>query len=264
VAANHRFTEGPAWSHEGFLIFSDIPNNRILKLIPGKGTEVFRDSSGGANGNAFDSRGRLYTCEGGARRVTRTDNRGKVEPLVSVFEGKAFHSPNDIAIRRDGHIYFTDPAFGSAQDKRELPFYGVYHVTPKGEAEVFGRFETRPNGIAFSPNQRILYVSDSDERLVRAWDVERDGKASNPRVVITGIEGVPDGLKTDQAGNLYIACKGLAIYSPGGKLLRFVEMPETPSNLTFGDPDLKTLYVTARTSVYRIRMPVQGWSVRDE
>lgn len=261
AATGYRFTEGPAWSGE-FLLFSDIPSSRILKLTPGQPVAVFRENSGGANGNAFDSKGRLYTCEGGARRVTRTTADGKVEVLVERFEGKRLNAPNDIAVRRDGHAYFTDPAYGSQEDTRELPFYGVYHLTPRGELAVIARMDKRPNGIALAPNGRLLYVNGADERVVRVYDLDRSGNATNGRILISGIEGVPDGLRTDEKGNLYIAAKALLIYSPAGQLIRAVNLPETPANLEFGDADLQGLYITARTSLYHIRTPVKGAAQR--
>lgn len=261
VATGYRFTEGPAWQG-AYLLFSDIPTNRILKLAPGQPVSVFRENSGGANGNAFDAKGRLYTCEGGARRVTRTTPDGNVEVLAERFEGKRLNAPNDIAVRRDGHAYFTDPAYGSMEDTRELPFYGVFHLTPRGELNVIARMDKRPNGVALSPNGRLLYVNGADERVARVFDVDRAGRATNPRILISGIEGVPDGLRTDEKGNLYIAAKTLLIYSPAGQLLSSVSLPETPANLEFGDADLMGLYITARTSVYRIRMPVKGAAQR--
>ncbi|HOK46293.1 MAG TPA: SMP-30/gluconolactonase/LRE family protein, partial [Bryobacteraceae bacterium] len=214
VAAGYKFTEGPIWSRAGYLLFSDIPQNKILRLTPGKPVETFREQSNGANGNAFDTQGRLYTCEGGARRVTRTDRNGKIEVLADRFEGKRLNAPNDIVVRRDGHVYFTDPAFGASEDTRELDFYGVFHITPRGQLELIAKPKGRPNGVALSPDGRILYVANTDERNVRAYDLDRSGKASNERVLISNIEGGPDGMKVDEKGNLYIAAKALVIYSP--------------------------------------------------
>ncbi len=258
VAAGMRFTEGPVWSREGFLLFSDVPNDKIMKLTPGAGASVFREASNGANGNTYDSKGNLYTCESRTRRVTRTDKKGKVEVLAEKWQGKRLNAPNDIVVRKDGHVYFTDPAFGNQADSRELDFYGVYHISPKGEMEILARPKGRPNGIALSPNGKILYVANSDERNVRAYDLDGKGTASNERIFIAGIEGPPDGIRTDEKGNLYVTCKALAVYSAAGKLLKTLEMPETPANCAFGDPDLQTLYVTARTSLYRIRLDVMG------
>ena len=255
VASNLKFTEGPVWSREGYLLFSDIPANLILKLAPGSGAPAtFRENSGGANGNVFDEKGRLYTCEEHARRVTRTDKKGNVEVLAERFEGKRLNSPNDIVVSRNGHVYFTDPAFGKAQDTRELDFYGVYHLTPKGELKLIAKPAGRPNGIALSPNGRILYVTNSDERNIRAYDVDHSGDASNERVLVSGMEGVPDGLRTDEKGNLYVAAKDVIVYSPEGKQTATVPIPEGASNCAFGDTDMQTLYVTARTSVFRIRL----------
>jgi len=258
VGAGYQFTEGPVWSHDGYLLFSDVPASKIMKFVPAQGFSVFRSPSNGANGNTFDVKGRLYSCEGELRRVVRTGKDGAVEVLADKFEGKRLNQPNDIVVRRDGHVWFTDPAFGSGEKTRELDFYGVYHITPKGELEVTARPKGRPNGLAFSPDGRILYVDNSDERNVRAYDVDKGGKASNERVVVSGIEGVPDGMKVDEKGNLYVAAKGIAVYSPEGKHLVTIPVPEVPANCAFGDADLKSLYVTARTSLYRVRLDVKG------
>ena len=258
VDAGFRFTEGPVWSREGFLLFSDIPNNHIRKLVPGERSTVFREDSHGANGNTYDAQGRLYSCESKTRRVVRLDKKGKMEVLAEKWEGKRLNAPNDIVVRKDGNIYFTDPAFGDQADARELSFYGVYHITPKGVMSLIAKPAGRPNGIAFSPNGRILYVDNSDDRNVRAYDVDRNGEVSNERVVVSNIEGVPDGMKVDEKGNLYITAKGIAVYTPEGKLLQTIELSETPANCAFGDPDFQTLYITARASLYRIRLNVKG------
>ena len=257
-ASDFRFTEGPVWSREGTLIFSDVPSNRILEYYPGKPAKPFRENSGGASGNALDSQGRLYTCEGRARRVTRTDKKGKVEVLAEKWEGKRLNAPNDIVVRKDGHIYFTDPAFGYQSDARELDFYGVYHLTTKQELKLVAKPAGRPNGITLSPDGRILYVSNSDERNVRAYDLDRNGETSNERVVISKVEGPPDGMRTDEKGNLYVAANKLLVYSPEGKLLTAIEISEKPSNCVFGGADGQTLYITARTSLFRVRLGVKG------
>ena len=258
VAAGRGFTEGPVWSHDGFLYFSDIPANRILRFVPGKGIELVRENSNGTNGNTMDVQGRLYSCETHSRRVTRTDRKGKVDVLAERFEGKRLNSPNDIVVRKDFNVYFTDPAFGSSDDKKELSFYGVFRITPKGVLEVVAKPKGRPNGIAIAPSGKLLYVSNSDERNIRVYDLDRAGEVSNERVLVSGIEGVPDGLRTDENGNLYLAAKHIFVYSPEGKQINKIEVPETPANLAFGDPDLESLYVTARTSVYRLRVGVKG------
>ena len=258
LAAGLQFTEGPAWSKEGFLLFSDCVTNKIHKYVPGTGLSDYAEIPGGPNGNTYDAQGRLYTCEFRTRRVTRTTKKGAVEVLASKFEGKRLNAPNDIVVRRDGHIYFTDPAFGDQQDHRELDFFGVYHITPKGDLEAVAKWKTRPNGIAFSPNGKVLYVADSDARVVRAFDVDKGGAASNERVAIENIEGVPDGIRTDEKGNIYVAAKFVYVYSEDAKLLGHIELGETPSNVAFGDADLESLFITARTFVYRVRLGVKG------
>lgn len=258
VSAGHRFTEGAVWSREGFLLFSDVPNNRIAKFVPGKGTESYRNNSNGANGNAYDAQGRLYTCETRARRVVRQKKDGTLEVLAEKYEGKRLNAPNDIVVRKDGNAYFTDPAFGAQAGTRELDFYGVYRVGIKGELELIAKPKGRPNGVALSGNGRILYVTNSDERNIRAYDLDRDGKAGNERVLVEGIPGPPDGLKVDEKGNLYVTARGIHVYDAKGKLVHSIETSERPANCAFGDPDFQTLYITAQTSVYRVRLDVKG------
>ena len=258
VAAGYLFTEGPAWSRDGYLVFSDIPNNRILQLEPSKPAAILRSNSNGANGNTFDTQGRLYSCESHSRRVTRTDKKGKIEILAERWQGKRLNAPNDIVVRKDGNIYFTDPAFGNQEDSRELDFCGVYHLSRRGELEPIARPKTRPNGIAVSPNGNVLYVTNSDERNVRAYDLDRNGAASNERILVVKIDGVPDGIRVDEKGNLYVAANKLEVYTADGKPLGSIPLAETPSNCAFGDEDFESLYVTARTSVYRLRLNVKG------
>jgi gluconolactonase len=263
IVTGLRFLEGPAWSPEGFLLFGDTVTNKLYKWIPGAKAAELRDIPGGPIGNAYDSQGRLYTCEFRERRVTRVSKAGKTEVLAGRFEGKRFNAPNDIVVRRDGHAYFTDPAFGNQQDTAELGFYGVFHITPKGEVEAIARLKTRPNGIALSPNGRTLYVTDSDARGVRAYELDRNGildKNSEGRVIVEKIPGVPGGIRADEKGNLWVAADAVLSYSPQGKLLGKIGIAETPSNLTFGDADFETLFITARTSVYRVRLGVKGAS----
>ena len=258
VAAGYAYAEGPAWSPMGYLIFSDIPNNKLFQFTPGELASVFRENSNGANGNRFDAQGRLYTCESHLRRITRTDKKGKVEVLAEKWQGKRLNAPNDIVVRKDGQIYFTDPAFGNQADSRELDFFGIFHISRRGELEPIAKPKGRPNGIAISPNGNILYVTNSDDRNVRAYDLDKNGAASNERVVVSNIDGVPDGMRVDEKGNLYVAANKLEVYTPEGKPLGSVPLAETPSNCAFGDEDFGSLYVTARTSVYRLRLNVKG------
>jgi gluconolactonase len=258
IAGGFRFTEGPAWSREGFLLFSDVPGGRIMKYVPGEKPSVFREDSNGASGNAFDSQGRFYSCESHTRRVVRMDKKGDIQVLADKWEGKRLNAPNDIVARRDGHVYFTDPAFGNQADTRELDFYGVYHITPKGELRLIAKPAGRPNGIAFSANGRVLYVANSDEHNVRTYDVDHNGEVSNERVAISGLNGVPNGIRVDEKGNVYVAADGLAMYDVHGMLIETLQFPEKPANCAFGDSDLETLYITARTSLYRVRRAVKG------
>ena len=216
VAGGFTFTEGPVWSRDGYLLFSDVPDNKIWRLT-NEGKSAYREASNGANGNTFDAQGRLYSCESKSRRVTRTDKKGVIEVLADKFEGKRLNAPNDIVVRKDGHVYFTDPAFGAQGDSRELDFYGIYHLPPKGPLELVAKTAGRPNGIAFSPNGRLLYVADSDERVVRVFDVAATGKATNGRTLIAKIDGPPDGIRTDEKGNIWVTCNSVAVYAPDGK-----------------------------------------------
>jgi len=249
--------EGPAWSPDGYLIFSDTNQRKIFRYDPGKGISVFREESHGANGNAFDKQGRLYTCEYISRRVTRTDRNGNIEVVADRYQGKRFNAPNDIVIRGDGHVYFTDPLF-TPLEERDLDFYGVYHLKPDGELELIAKPEGRPNGITLSPDESILYVGITDERSVWAYDVARSGSVSNGRVFISGLAGGPDGIKTDELGNLYVTSRGIQIYSPDGQWKDSIELPGGARNCAFGDDDRRTLYMTGRTTLYRARLNVRG------
>src|ERR1700738_3185424 len=205
VATRYVFTDGPVWSRDGYLIFSDVPSDQLLQLKPGVPMSIFRAKSNGASGNTFDVQGRFYSCETHTRRVTRSDKKGNIEVLADHWQGKRLNAPNDIVVRKDGHVYFTDPAFGNQQDSRELDFYGVFHISRRGELEPIARPKGRPNGIAVSPNGNILYVTNSDDRNVRAYDLDKNGAASNERVIVSNIDGVPDGMRVDEKGNLYVA-----------------------------------------------------------
>ena len=248
--------EGPVWSRQGFLIFSDYSKDLLYKLVPGKPPEVYREDSHGANGNTMDRQGRLYSCEYKSRRVTRTDRKGKIEVLAERFEGKRFNAPNDIVVRRDGHVFFTDPLF-TPLDRRELDFYGVYHITPKGHIEAIARMKTRPNGITLSPDGKILYVAITDDRKIIAYDVDRKGLTSHERVVIADLPAGPDGIRADARGNLYVASRGVQVYSPDGRLLGTISLPVNVRNLAFGDSDFRTLYMVGN-SIFKARLETPG------
>ncbi|MFN7920167.1 MAG: SMP-30/gluconolactonase/LRE family protein [Bryobacteraceae bacterium] len=257
VASGFPGGEGPVWSRDGYLLFSDYENSVINRYEPGKGVTVFRAGSNGANGNTLDRKGRLYTCEYRSRRVTRTSKSGKIEVLADKFEGKRFNAPNDIVVRRDGHVYFTDPLF-TPLDKRDLDFYGVYHMTPKGKLELVAKPKGRPNGIALSPDGRILYVANTDEQNIRAYDVDGLGRASNERMLIEKLPSRPDGFRVDVKGNLYITGRNISIYSAKGEPIGLIPLPESARNCAFGGPDFRTLYITGRDSLWSVRLDTPG------
>lgn len=258
IADGFTGAEGPVWSRDGYLLFSDYEADRIHKYVPGQSVTTYREHSNGANGNTFDRQGRLYTCEYKSRRVTRTGRDGSVEVIAERWEGKRLNAPNDIIVRRDGSVYFTDPLF-TPLDRRELDFYGVFRISPAGVMELLTSQKTRPNGIALSPDEKLLYVANSDEHNVRAYDLDPAGKISNERIVVSELPGGPDGIKVDVRGNLYITSRGIRIYSPTGTHLGSIDLPGgTARNCAFGDKDLKTLYITGRSALLRVRMPVKG------
>jgi len=258
LAKGYTYTDGPAWSKDGFLIFSDTPADRLFKWVPGRSPEVYRENAQGPAGNAFDGQGRLYTCETRARRVTRTDKRGAIEVLADRWEGKRLNAPNDIVVSRTDHVYFTDPAFGSQADHRELDFYGVFHIPPKGPLEIVAKLAGRPNGIALSPNGRSLYVTNSDDRNILEYDLDRNGQPANQRTLVENTGAVPDGIRVDEKGNLYVAADGIAVYNAAGKLVDRIPVSDAPSNCGFGEVDGQSIFITARRNVYRVRMMLKG------
>lgn len=253
VSANYKFLDGPVWSSkDSLLTFADVPSNKLHKLDT-SGPGILLSDTGGASGAAIDDRGRLYVCETRARRLVRLDKKGAPQVIADSFEGKKLNGPNDIAFSKN-HAYFTDPAFGSAVETRELPFYGVFHLSSRGAITAALRLRTRPNGVAITPDGAVLYVTNSDERNVRAYDIAKDGALGNERVFVARTKGVPNGIEVDEKGNVYVAAAGVAVFSPMGEPIAFLELAQKPSNLVFGDGDLKSLYVTARNTLYRIRL----------
>lgn len=282
VAGGFLFTEGPVWIKDGgYLLFSDIPANTIYKWKPGGEAEVFRKPSGydgtdipqggfwGSNGLTLDKEGRLTVCEHGNRRVTRIEKDGKVRVLAAKYLGKRLNSPNDAVYRSNGDLYFTDPPYGPIQGdndpKKELPFNGVYRITAAGKLGLLTKELERPNGIAFSPDETVLYVANSfgARRIWMSFPVNADGTIGKGKVFFDATNsaerGVPDGMKVDKKGNLYCTGPGgVLIFSPEGKHLGTIPVPEITTNVHWGDSDGKALYITAGTSVYRIRLSIAG------
>lgn len=263
VAGGFSFTEGPVWHKDGFLLFSDIPANAIVKWEPGGKVSAYREVSGNSNGLTFDKERRLIACEHGNRRVTREEKDGKVTVLAGHYEGKRLNSPNDVVVKSDGSIYFTDPPYGCKSDERELTFQGVFRLSPDGKLTLLVDDFDRPNGLAFSPDEKVLYIADSSARMhIRAFDVKPDGTLANGRIFAdmkTGEPGAPDGMKVDSKGNVWATGPGgVWVFDKTGKHLGTIKPPEVPANCAWGDKDGKTLYMTARTGLYRIRTNAQG------
>lgn len=263
VSDGFQFTEGPVWNPAGFLLFSDIPANQIVKLVPGAAPTAFRTPSGNSNGLTYDRAGRLLACEHSNRRVTRQEADGSLTVLASSYDGKKLNSPNDIVVRSDGTIYFSDPPYGIREEQRELPFQGVYRISPDGKLTLLAQDFDRPNGIALSPDEKTLYVDDSARLHVRAFDVAPDGSISHGRILAelkSARQGVPDGMKVDRKGNLYVTGPGgVWVFDKRGKHLGTILMSELPANCGWGDADYRTLYFTARNGLYRIRLKIPGF-----
>ena len=283
VADGYTWVEGPVWDRSGKrLLFSDIPSNSIIQWKEGKGTSIFLHPSGytgsepfkgrepGSNGLTFDRQGRLIVCEHGNRRLTRREKDGAVTVLADRYHGKRLNSPNDVVVKSNGDMYFTDPPFGLpgtfADPARALDFCGVYRLSTSGALTLLTKTITAPNGIAFSPDEKKLYVTDVDERR-SAWlvfDVLPDGTLGRERLFHDATEfrkqfpGAPDGMKVDRKGNVFGAGPGgVYVFSPDGVHLGTLQTGVATSNCGWGD-DGSTLYITASTAVYRIRLSVRG------
>ncbi len=270
-----RWAEGPAYfpAHRS-LVWSDIPNDRMLRWDETTGSVgVFRSPAGYSNGNTVDRQGRLLTCEHGNRRVTRTEHDGSLTVIADRFEGKRLNSPNDVVVRSDGSIWFTDPAYGidsnyeGHQAESEIGACHVYRVDPDGGSlrVVADDFE-RPNGLAFSPDERRLYVVDSGvthrrdgPRHIRAFDAAEDGTLSGGEVFAVCTAGFFDGFRLDETGRLWAgAADGVHCYTPAGDLIGKVRVPERVANLVFGGPKRNRMFMCATTSLYAVLLPVNG------
>jgi gluconolactonase len=283
IADGFSWVEGPLWRGEGgYLLFSDIPNNSVFRWKEGEGVRLFLKPSGysgtapfpgrepGSNGLAFDSAGRLVICEHGDRRITRLESDGSRTVLADRYEGNRLNSPNDLVFRSNGDLYFTDPPFGLPKafddPEKELDFSGVYRLSTDGKLTLLTKEIKAPNGIAFSPDERTLYVTDvhPDRPAWHAFEVKPDGTIGSGRIFYEASSwkkpnfGGPDGMKVDREGNLFAARPGgIIVFAPDGTLLGGIETGVPTSNCAWGD-DGSTLYITAKTSIYRIRLTTMG------
>ncbi len=264
------FTEGPLWNaEERFLLFSDMPGDHLRRWSAADGITTFRKPCYMTNGLAWDREGRLLTCEHATSRVTRTESDGRVTVLASHYEGKELNSPNDIVVRGDGSLYFSDPIYGRNEfygvpRKLQLDFRGLYRVPAKGgEPQLLASDFGQPNGLCFSLDELLLYVNDTERQHIRVFEVQPDGSVDKGRVwaQTTGEgAGAPDGMKIDSQGNVYCCGPGgIHVFDRAGACLGVIRVPEYTANFAWGDDDLRSLFITASTSLYRIRVKVPGF-----
>lgn len=282
IASGFDWSEGPVWVKDGgYLLFSDIPRNSVMRWKEGDGVSLYLKPSGytgigdygrepGCNGLTLDSQGRLTSCEHGDRRISRLEREGGKRTLVDNYMGKRLNSPNDLVFKSNGDLYFTDPPYGLPKNwddsRRELDFCGVYRLSADGRVTLLNREMTRPNGIAFSPDERILYVAQSDPKAAiwMAFPVKADGTVDQGRVfadvtaMVGRSPGLPDGMKVDRNGNLFATGPGgIHVMTPDGKLIGRIETGEATSNCTWGD-DGSTLYITSDMYLCRVRTKTKG------
>ena len=278
AATGFRFTEGPLWGPDGFIYFVDIRRDLQLRWSRSTGSQIVRRDTGEGNGTTFDGEGRMIMCEGSRRRVTRKEHDGRWVDTASTFDGKRLNRPNDVLCRSDGLIYFTDPAGRLSVEERELDFAGVMMISNDGRTSVATDECEYPNGLAFSPDEKTMYVAISrlDEgciaekergevcrhQYIRAFDVQPDGSLSNNRIfadMSSAEDGVPDGMKVDVDGRIFCTgAGGCWIFDSQGNHLGTIKLPEVPANLAFGGPDRRDLFFTARTSLYLLRTHQPG------
>ena len=266
LATGFQFTEGPVWMQsQGILLFSDIPGNAIYKYSPGIGYSIYRNHSNNSNGLTLDHDGRLIACEHMTRQVTRTEKDGTLVVLCDKYNGSCLNSPNDVIVKSDGTIYFTDPTYGIDSQDQEQPVQGVYQYDPKSEKLILIIDNLKsPNGLVFSPDEKKLYVNDSHQDIQKIYTFElvANGLVDNQNLFFdlkSKKPGAPDGMKIDIHGNLFCAGPGgIWIFSSDNQHLGTIILPEIPSNCAWGSPDLRTLYITAQTSLYAVRTKIPG------
>ena len=268
VATGFVFTEGPLWHPEGYWLFVDVRREpgAIFRLAPGGEPEIFREPSNGSNGLTFDLQGRLIMCEGDGRRMSRRELDGSITTIADRWEGKRLNRPNDVVCHSDGSIYFTNPGGRIDPSEREIDFSGVHRIAPDGAVTAVVNDIEYPNGLTFSPDESILYVANTRDRMhIAAYDVQPDGTVTGGRVFAdmssAETDGVPDGMKVDSEGRVYCTGPGGCwVYTSAGQLIGIIRLPEIPANCAWGGPDNRTMLFTARTSVYTLRMTTPGIS----
>ncbi|MDE2937923.1 MAG: SMP-30/gluconolactonase/LRE family protein [Chloroflexota bacterium] len=268
LATGFVFTEGPLWHPEGYWLFVDVRREpgAIFKLTPGGEPEIFREPSNGSNGLTFDLQGRLVMCEGDGRRMSRREPDGSIVALAEQWDGKRLNRPNDVVCKLDGSMYFTNPGGRVPAEEREIDFSGVHRIAPDGVVTAVVTDTEYPNGLAFSPDESILYVTNTRERMyIAAYDVLPDGTTANGRVFADMSsdepDGVPDGMKVDSKGRVYSTGPGGCwVFDPDGTHVGIIRLPEIPANCAWGGEDNRTMFFTARTSVYTLRMKTTGIS----
>ena len=265
LATGFVFTEGPLWVAEGYWLFVDVRTSHVYKLVPGGEAEVVRANSDQSNGMTYDMQGRILVCEMESRQVQRWESDGSLTPIATHWDGKRLNRPNDVICASNGDVYFTDPGIRMEEHEKELDFFGVYRLSPGGDLQPIVRDFEFPNGLALSPDERTLYVANTrPSMLIRAFDVQPDGSVANGRVfaelVSDAPEGAPDGMKVDTAGRRLLARGPAAAGSTAlaGEHLGTIVLPEVPANCAFGGDDYRTLFFTARTSVYSVRVTTPG------
>jgi gluconolactonase len=263
LATGFVFTEGPSWHPDGFYYFVDIRRSLLFRLRPGQTPEVVRSETGEGNGTTFDLQGRLVICEGGNRRVTRIAADGSVAVLMDRYQGKRINRPNDVVCRSDGSIWFTDPGLRIPLAEKELVHSGVYRIMPDGTKRLVAEFEY-PNGLTLSPDERTLYVANTRQaQYIHAIELDAAGDMVRRRIFADmsseETDGVPDGMKVDVEGRVFCTGPGGTwVFAQDGSRIGIIRTPEIPANLCFGGADLKTIFFTARTSVYTLRSKVPG------